>query len=224
MTGKRFLAGMLLACVALWATSAQAGDGAAAGWHLVSDKNGIKVYRQEDGTARIKTFRGVTRFPIANPAALEALLNDYPAIPRWMHFISSGTELGRKSYLDRTLRFTTELPWPLSDRDVVAKMTVLQSDATHAHIGAVADPSALRNPDYVRIPVLDGRLDFQFFPETKEVEATYEIVMDPGGYIPAWAANIVLKDTPYFTLLKLRRIVAEPKYQAFHSEYFKYPW
>ena len=48
--------------------------------------------------------------------------------------------------------------------------------------------------------------------------------MDPGGYIPAWIANIVLKDVPYFTLLKLRRIVFEPQYQAFHTGTFRQPW
>lgn len=211
----------LLACLLAWTTATQAATDA--GWRLVSDKNGIKVYRQDD-LQRIKTFRGVARFAIANPSSIEALLNDYAAIPRWMHFISSGRELARKSYVDRKLRFTTELPWPLSDRDVVANFSVAEVAPGHIHIGAVDDPSAPATPDYVRIPDLNGRLDFRFFPATKEVEATYEIVMDPGGYIPGWAANIVLKDTPYFTLLKLRRILAEPKYAQFREAQFVFPW
>lgn len=209
-------------CMAVLASPAL--HAAAGAWKLVSDKNGIKVYRQDDAEARIKTFRGVTRFAIANPAAIEALLNDYAAIPRWMHFISKGEELSRRSYVERKMRFTTELPWPLSDRDVVANFTVRQVEPTLTRISAVNDPSAAHTADYVRIPQLNGRLDFRYFVETKEVEATYEIVMDPGGYIPGWAANIVLKDTPYFTLLKLRRIVAEPKYQAFRSETFPFLW
>lgn len=194
-----------------------------AGWKLVSEKNGIVVYRQDDADARIKTFRGVTRFPIENPASIEALLNDYPAIPRWMHFISSGVETSRRSYLDRTLRFTTELPWPISDRDVVARLTVVQ-EGNNVRIAAIGDKSAPHLDGYVRIPELIGRLDFRFFPATKETEVTYEIVLDPGGYIPAWAANIVFKDTPYFTLLKLRRIIQEPKYQQFQGTTFEYPW
>lgn len=214
--------GCLLACLLACATtSAMAAD---ATWRLVSDKNGIKVYRQDDDQARIKTFRGVTRFPLPNPAAIEGLLNDYPAIPRWMHFISSVTEVSRKHYRERTMRFTTELPWPLSDRDVVARFTVNQVADTRTLITAVDDPTAARTPDFVRIPDLNGRLEFQFFPATKEVEATYEVVMDPGGYVPGWAANIVLKDTPYFTLLKLRRILNEPKYMNFQSDQFKFLW
>lgn len=216
----RIVLPLLLAVLCLAGRPAMAAE---AGWHLVSEKNGIRVYRQEDN-ARLKTFRGITRFPITNPASLEALLNDYSAIPRWMHFISSGTEQARSDYLDRTLLFTTELPWPLSDRDVVTRLTVKQVGQYALQIRAINDPRAPRNEDYVRIPQLNGRLDFLFFPDTKEVEVTYEIVMDPGGNIPAWAANIVLKDTPYFTLFKLRRIVAEPTYAKFKGSFFDYPW
>jgi hypothetical protein len=212
----------LLAC-SYAGCAAAAGNVSDAGWRLVSERNGIKVYRQDDEGARIKTFRGVTRFPIENPAALEALLNDYAAIPRWMHFISSGEETARVSYLDRTLRFKTELPWPLSDRDVVVRLTVLQN-GNDVVIQAVDQPSAAKDPDYVRIPDLNGGLSFRFFPATKETEVTYELVLDPGGNIPAWAANIVLKDTPYFTLLKLRRLIQEPKYQQFQGRVFTYPW
>lgn len=219
LTRWMILLGLLL-CSA-WCAAAAAP--AVAGWKLVAEKNGIAVYRQDDDGARIKTFRGITRFPIQNPASIEALLNDYAAIPRWMHFISSGEETSRRNYLDRTLLFTTELPWPLSDRDVVARLNVTQ-DGNYVHIAATNDPRAPLNPAYVRIPQLNGRLDFRFFPATREAEVTYEIVMDPGGYIPGWAANIVLKDTPYFTLLKLRRIIQDPKYQHFQGKFFAYPW
>lgn len=223
MLGKSARLATTLFALLLWAGLAAAATPAAAGWKLVSERNGITVYRQEDGTARIKTFRGVTRFPIGNPASLEALLNDYSAIPRWMHFISSGTETARKNYLDRTLRFTTELPWPLSDRDVVTRLTVVQ-EGNNVRIAAIDDPSAPRDPDYVRIPDLNGRFDFRFFTAVKEVEVTYEIVLDPGGNIPVWASNIVLKDTPYFTLLKLRRIIQEPRYQQYKGNFMTYPW
>lgn len=215
---------LLLFAMCLFTLAPAALYAAAGAWQLVSDKNGIKVYRQDDANARIKTFRGVTRFPVDNPASFEALMNDYAAIPRWMHFISSGTELSRREYLDRTLRFTTELPWPLSDRDVVAHMVVEQVSAYALKIHAFNDPRAPLDPDYLRIPQLNGLLEFQFHPQAREVEVTYQIVLDPGGNVPAWAANIVLKDTPYFTLLKLRRIVVEQKYASFKGTFLTYPW
>lgn len=216
--GLGWLLAMLCWAPAVWAAPDNAG------WRLVSDKNGIRVYRQDDDEARIKTFRGVTRFAISNPASLEALLNDYEAIPRWMHFISNGTELSRKDYLHRRLLFTTELPWPLSDRDVVTDMTVAQTSEYSVRILARNDPKAPKQSGYVRIRDLVGVLEFVFFPDTREVEVTYQIVMDPGGNIPGWAANFVLKDTPHFTLMKLRRIVEDPKYRSFKGNFFDYPW
>jgi hypothetical protein len=56
------------------------------------------------------------------------------------------------------------------------------------------------------------------------VEVTYELVLDPGGYIPAWIANIVLKDTPYFTLERLRRVVERPEYQNWKDPTLDLPW
>lgn len=209
---------MAMSCVVM---AASGDDGK---WHLVSEKNDIRIYRQNDDAARIKTWRGVTRFAPGNPAAFEALLNDYPAIPRWMHFISSGTEISRTGYFDRKMHFITRLPWPLSDRDVIGDFHVQQVSPTVLHIRAVNDRSAPLTEDYVRILELDGRLDFHFFPATKEVEVTYEVHLDPGGNIPAWAVNFVAKDVPYFTLLKLRRIVMEPQYQAFRTGAFALPW
>src|SRR5690606_33390493 len=46
-----------------------------------------------------------------------------------------------------------------------------------------------------------------------EVEVVYQLVLDPGGYIPAWLANMLLRDAPYFTLDRLRRIISRPEYQ-----------
>jgi len=56
------------------------------------------------------------------------------------------------------------------------------------------------------------------------VEVTYELIMDPGGYIPAWIANIVLKDIPYFTLEKLRRVVDRPEYDSWQEKSLDLPW
>src|SRR5690606_29808037 len=80
------------------------------------------------------------------------------------------------------------------------------------------------NKDYVRIPQMQGRFAFAPTGKGKEVEITYELIMDPGGYIPAWIANIVLKDIPYFTLEKLRRVVERPEYADWREPSLDLPW
>ena len=195
-------------------------------WRLVSDKNGIKVYMQHADDARIKTFRGVTRFQLDSLHALSAVLNDTANMPRWMHFISQAKEIRRSDYLNREYQFLTSLPWPLADREAVVQLLVRQDAATKAvTVHVVNKPDLLPpNDEYVRIPQMQGRFAFSPTGNGKEVEVTYELIMDPGGYIPAWIANIVLKDIPYFTLEKLRRVIERPEYKPWREQYLSLPW
>lgn len=63
------------------------------GWTLVSERNDIRVYMRDNRDSRLKTFRGVTRFALADEYAMVALLNDYTAYPDWLHFVDSAREL-----------------------------------------------------------------------------------------------------------------------------------
>ena len=65
-----------------------------------------------------------------------------------------------------------------------------------------------------------GRFKFQRLPDNA-MEVTYELVLDPGGYIPAWLANLLLRDAPYFTLERLRRIIRNQEYQGKFYDYLE---
>ena len=191
-------------------------------WQLVSDRNGIQVYMQHGDRTPLKTFRGVTRFPLADEYAMAALLNDYQAYPDWLHFVDSARELGRSNEQVRQLHFTTLLPWPLADREAVLQTRVIQaSDPSNEEV--VVDLSNRPNllppdPDYVRFPHMEGMLRFRRVAPG-EVEVVYQLELNPGGYIPAWLANILLRDAPYFTLERLRRVVHRAEYQGHYYDW-----
>lgn len=195
-------------------------------WRLVSDKNGIQVYMKHNDDSRLKTFRGVTRFSVDRLDNISGVLNDTPNMPRWMHFISHANEIRRSDYLNREYQFLTSLPWPLTDREAVVKLLVRQDEKTKAvTVHVLNSPGLLPpNPKYIRMPEMQGRFAFAPTGKGKEVEVTYEIILDPGGYVPAWIANIVLKDTPYFTLERLRRVVERPEYKEWEEEVLDLPW
>jgi len=208
-----FLAALLLA------GRSPADDGT---WKLVSDRNGIQVYMQHGDRGALKTFRGVTRFPLADEYAMVALLNDYQAYPDWLHFVDGARELGRSNERVRQLHFTTLLPWPLADREAVLQSRVIQS-ADPASEEVVVDlsnrPDLLPpDPDYVRFPQMEGMLRFRRVA-SGQVEVVYQLEMDPGGYIPAWLVNILLRDAPYFTLERLRRVVHHAEYQGHYYDW-----
>lgn len=195
-------------------------------WHLISDRNDIQVYMRHRDDSRLKTFRGVTRITLADENALAAVLNDYASYPRWLHFVDSASEFDRQGPLLRYLRFTTQLPWPLADREAVLQADVQQTLTKREESITIAlnNKAGLLppNPDYIRFPELQGIFKLRRIPDQEnQVEITYQLVLDPGGYIPIWLVNILLRDAPYFTLERLRRIIVSPEYQGHFYDYLE---
>ena len=71
---KKLTTLLLLVLVAM---PALASDGE---WVLVTDRDGIQVFRQDDGDSRLKTFRGVADLQVNDFNAIGALLDDYDAV------------------------------------------------------------------------------------------------------------------------------------------------
>ncbi len=184
-------------------------------WRLISDRDGIQVYRPR--AAATRAFRGVTRLPDGDEYALVALLEDYAAYPEWMHFVDGARPLNPDQPGPRRLRLTTLMPWPLADRDAVVEARVRQV----REAGRQEVVVTLRNrpallppdPDYLRLPALTGELRFRRVPPD-ELEVRYQLSLDPGGGAPDWLIDLLLREAPHFTLERLRRVVTRAEYQG----------
>lgn len=193
-------------------------------WKLVTDRDGIKVYMAHHDDARIKTFRGVSILPMEDFKSIGAFMDDYDFVASWLHMVSEIKDLGRASPFDRQVYITTRLPWPVSDRDTPLWVGLTQDPDTHAvripfhHLdGRLPEKDA-----FVRIPNMEGF--FLWTPlEPGKVEFTFQVVLDPGGYIPAWLANLILRDIPYFSIKRLRRVINLERYQGVQHGYYEVP-
>lgn len=193
-------------------------------WKLVTDRDGIMVYMAHSDDSKIKTFRGEGEIQVDDFRAIANQLDNYPFIASWMHMISELEDMGMKTPYDREIHVTTRLPWPVSDRDAGISVEVYQDPETlvvlvpfvaREDIVAVSD-------SYVRMPELEGYLRFEPL-EPGLVYMTFEVVLDPGGYIPAWLANLILRDIPYFSLKRLRRVSNAEAFQNKNPGYFRIP-
>ena len=193
-------------------------------WHMVSDRDGITVYMAHTDDSNIKTFRGEGEVLMEDFRAIGNMLDDYDFIASWLHMISGLDDLGRVSDLQRHIWVTTRLPWPVSDRDCAIEVFLEQDPDTYTvTIPFVARQDLLEEKDgYVRMPQLEGFLEFEPM-EPGKVYMTFQVILDPGGYIPAWLANLILRDIPYFSLKRFRRVASEERFQGSDSGYFKVP-
>lgn len=221
---KLLRAMLLLAGLCLWVPAIAAEPASADGWRLVSDEDGIRVYRKDTPGSRLKTFRGITEMVVPDYYAIGAVINDYPNIPRWLHFVSAAQEFNRRGPLDRDLLFQTDMPWPVADREAVVRAVGYTPPGTYdTELRFENQPRALpANPDYVRFPQFHARFSFHWLGN-RRVQVTYEVVADPGGYIPDFLANRVLRDAPYETLRRFAAVVKRPEYQGHYYDYLVLP-
>lgn len=193
-------------------------------WRLVTDRDGVRVYMAHSDDSPIKTFRGETVVLMSDFRAIGHQLNDYEYVTGWMHMISSIEDIHRASDTEWQLWVTTRLPWPVSNRDAALDLALTQDPETYAVIVSYGDNTSLLPPQsgYVRMPDLHGRL--QFTPlEPGRVHVSFEVVLDPGGYIPNWIANLILRDIPYFSLRRYQRVADQKRFKDKEVSTYRVP-
>jgi hypothetical protein len=100
----------------------------------------------------------------------------------------SSTVLETVSEQERYVHMVLDLPWPLSDRDVVMRtLTEVDEDARSATIHFTSDSARLPEQKYVRAES-NGRFVIRAVDDNA-VEFTYIIHTDLGGELPVDTVN-----------------------------------
>lgn len=210
-----------LALVLAWPAAAEDWKALGPAWSLERDGKGVKVWTQSLPGKPVKAFRATTTVK-STVSGLLALFLDFPRAPEW---IDRARRVEMLTWNDERREFhmlvETDLPFPVSDRDSVVfgrvyqdpktgAVTVSSSEAADSYIRAT--PAAAAKPGVVRMR--DVAMDWVFMPKGRGlVEVTMVGTADPAGYIPPAIVNLLITEAPYNTLVNLRRVIVEPRYQ-----------
>jgi hypothetical protein len=189
----------------LLATGAARADGE---WQTVVAQDGVRVEERIEPGRALPELRATVEID-AGIFEVLAVIRDVPRQTEWMADCEE-SRLLREEGPDVSIFYNrTGAPWPVSDRDVVLRAeTILLEPSARASVrfANVADPSAAVIDGIVRMPRLVGAYDLvALSPERTRV--TYELDIDPGGSLPAWAVTRTTRGMPLYTLLGLRRQV-----------------
>ncbi len=201
--------GRSLASAVLIAGSASAED--AAPWRDVLDDDGIRVSQRAVAGRALPEFRALAEFAASRWEVL-AVIVDVPNQPKWMHRLSEARVLHTEEPFGAVFYVRMDMPWPVSDRDVV-----LQSDTEFPGAGrsvtrfsqtSGAGPERIKG--VLRMPRLRGHYALTALgPKRTRVE--YQVDADPGGNLPDWFITRIGRDDPWYTLRDLRERVAETR-------------
>ncbi len=172
-------------------------------WELKRSEEGISVYTRKLENDRYKEVK-VTCETSGSAERLIEILQDVNRHKEWVHDTKTANILSRKSR-DTLLYYTeVELPWPISNRDLVVQLSYLRVSATVLKIEAKSFPEMLpQKPQLVRIPYSRGLWNVVSLPGNR-LKIEYEFIVNPGGSLPAWLVNYTASTGPLNTFKKLK--------------------
>jgi hypothetical protein len=190
-------------------------------WDLKTENEGIKVYTKTFPDSKFKAIR-VDMDLRAGLSQIVALLMDVNAGTRWVYATKTSILLKQISPSELVYYSEVKLPWPLSNRDFIARLKVSQDAKTKV---VTIDGPVI--PDYV--PVKDGIVrvtksegKWVITPTgPHHVKVVYILRMDPGGDLPAWLFNLFVTKGPSESFKSLQEELKKPVYERAHLNYIE---
>jgi hypothetical protein len=181
------------------------------GWVLQKNESGIAVYTREREGSAIKEVRVVNKVR-ASLSSIVALMLETTNYPSWIYGCVESSPLKVVNEKEMYNYQVTDLPWPLTDRDVICHFTISQDTSSGIiTMTKTAVPEFIpEKKSMVRLHHYDS--EYRLIPLAHDsVRVELELSIDPGGNLPAWMININLVTGPFKTTEAM--IKQLPRYQ-----------
>jgi ribosome-associated toxin RatA of RatAB toxin-antitoxin module len=165
-------------------------------WKLSAEKEGIKVYTSQVPDSKIKAIKVNAEFN-ATASQFVALIMDVNSAPEWVYHVKSCMVVKQVSPSELYYYSEINLPWPATNRDFVAHLTVTQNPDTKV---VTIDGPAVQGLVPVKkgiVRVTDSNGKWIIAPiGADQVKVEYSIHIDPGGSLPSWLVNMFATEGP----------------------------
>ena len=176
-------------------------------WKFVAKDDNITTYTCKAEGSAIKRVKMLAEYKV-DFATLILHLNDVPHYPDWVFKCYESRLVKKSSETDFFYYMKTDLPFPLTDRDMVIHSSQWYTDddlVFHAHALA-ADGLVEEDEDLVRITFFES--DWTITDnQNGTVSIEYYVASDPGGYLPAWLVNLAITKGPLKNMQQLEEYV-----------------
>lgn len=178
-------------------------------WKLRKNKEGIKVYAADVPNSNFKAIK-VECTLAGTYNKLVKILSDVPQLHTWIYHCKQSRMLQKNTPHDYIYYTETVLPWPMSNREAVIHMQfktdslpgllTISGTGVSGHVG--------KTNGLVRISQYqaDWRVTM---PTPQTLSISYQVMLDPGGGLPAWMANMFVTTGPYETFVTLGKKLKE---------------
>lgn len=186
-------------------------DGVSYEWKEKKNKKGIIISTSSVDGSHFKAVRGEMNVK-GSVASLFALIEDTAACPDWAAMCKEARVESRISDLESYVYVYNDIPFPVKDRDVYTHVVWTKDPLTKGlSMTSTASEGGTEKTKAVRIE--DAVSQWHLTPNsdgTTKVENFAHI--DPNGPTPAWITNLMLVDSPFKTMLKMRDMIESGSY------------
>lgn len=189
------------------------GNSSSEPWQLKKFEDGISIYTRLAENSKYKELKAVYQIK-TSLSSIIALLNDAESYPLWVYRCEKSKVILKKSDQHLFRYQSIVAPWPVDNRDVVVEVRTYQDEKTKI-VNQKVDCKPSFSPEvdgHVRI--LEFRALWTLTPlKNGIVEVEYQLLVNPGGNIPAWLINMAIIDGPFETSVHMKTMLMKEKYQ-----------
>lgn len=190
-------------------------------WKLKKEVGNLKVYARTPKGGGVQEIK-VKCMVDAPLSSVIAIITDVPATTDWVYACTEAHILKQLSETEAIVYGKLEFPFPLQNRDFVAKTSIWQDDRTkEVFINTYNLPNYIpKVRKHVRIPKLT--IHWRLKPlNANQVAVDYIMASDPGGMIPNWLVNRVIDKGPIRSMEAFEKLLQLPKYQHVELSYIE---
>jgi hypothetical protein len=200
---------LFAACLIVGSAAAQESE-----WKLKRDADGLKVYHRKAEHSNINELK-IEAILDGSLSTVVAVLRDVAAYPQWIYKCIHAERLKPPTETTGLYYSQIEFPWPMSNRDFIARSKMWQDPQTkRVFIEVKSEPRHLaEKKDLVRIEQMTLKYELIPLPGGKKVKMLYYLHSDPGGVLPSWLVNMALDSGPLNTIKGLRGMLQREAYQ-----------
>ncbi|MBD2860148.1 hypothetical protein IB286_14190 [Spongiibacter sp. KMU-158] len=178
-----------------------------AAWRLEKDSNGILIATRPVEGSAYREIRASTTIE-GRVSSIVALLQDMSYWPKLNKIISSAELLQQLNASESQLYFQMDMPWPVTDRDVLYHRTIHQDDKSHAVILTDRALTGILPEKNGKVRVIESVQQWTLLPNDQGgVDVTWITHTDPNGPLPAKMVNWLSVGPPHESISVLRAAI-----------------
>ncbi len=190
-------------------------------WQLKKFENGIAIYTRTAQNSKFKELKSITTVN-CSLSSIVSLLNDWDTYPKWVYKCGKSVTLKKINNKEVIHYQTVIAPWPVENRDFVVNVKLQQNETTKTIVINSISIANYIPPILNHVRIQEFKASWTLIPlKNGSTEVIYQLLVNPGGNIPAWLVNLAVVDGPYETCLNFKKQILQEKYQKATVDYIE---